>query len=328
MMRTGKLAEAALKRSVLRQLNMDRHAGTERYGADCAVLPQESGFLSAYTAVSAVPGFEHRPGALVTAAVNNLAAGGAEPKALTVNALLPVSCEEPVLRADMKQIADAARGYGMQVLCGHTEVSEAVSRPVYQITGIGSVKAEECRAQEVLRPGDTLVMTKWIALAGTAALACRYEEELGKRFPFALIDRAKEYEKLMSVAQEARAVTRFGACAMHDLSQSGIFGALWEMAERAGTGLEVDLKKIPVKQETVEICEYFDINPYNLYSAGALLVGTKQPEALIAELSGLSIPATVIGRVTEGNDRIIRNGEDVRFLDRPQQEEWYRRFKG
>lgn len=315
-----------LKRSVLRQLNKKNTVSTERYGADCAVLPQKSGFLSVYTAVSAVPGFEHRPGALVTAAVNNLAAGGARPEALAVHALLPVSCEEPMLKAGMKQIAEAAEGYGMQVLCGHTEISQAVTRPVYQITGIGCVKEEECRASAVLHPGDTLVLTKWIALAGTAALAERYEEELGKRFPFTLIDRAKEYEKLMSIAPEARAIARFGACAMHDLSQSGIFGALWEMAERAGTGLEVDLKKIPIKQETIEICEYFDINPYNLYSAGALLAGTSKPEALIAELSGLGIPAAVIGRATDGNDRIIRNGEDVRFLDRPQQEEWYRRF--
>ena len=325
-MRTGKLTEASLKRSVLGQLYKDKSVSTERYGADCAVLSQESGRVSAYTAVSAVPGFEHRPGALVTAAVNNLAAGGVTPESLVLHAMLPVSYEESSLKADMKRIAEAAGHYRMQVLCGHTEVSSSVLCPVYQITGIGSAKAEECRAQQVLRPGDTLVMTKWIALAGTAALAYRYEEELGKRFPFTLIDRAKEYEKLMSVAPEAAAATHFGACAMHDVSQGGIFGALWEMAQRAGVGLEVDLKKIPVKQETIEICEYFDIKPYNLYSAGALRAGTQQPEALIAKLAALDIPAAVIGRATAGNDRIIRNGEDVRFLDRPQQEEWYRRF--
>jgi hydrogenase maturation factor len=291
------------------------------------VLPQEEGFLSVYTTVSTAPGFEDRPGAMVTAAVNNLVAGGAEPQSLTVQATLPVSYEEPQLKTDMKQIAQAAASYHMQVVCGHTEISDAVTRPWYHMTGIGRVEDTQCRAQEVLQPGQSLVMTKWIALAGTAALALRYEEELGKRFPLTLIDRAKEFEKLMSVAQEARAITHFGTCAMHDLSQGGIFGALWEMAERAGVGLEVDLKKIPVKQETVEICEYFDINPYNLYSAGALLTGTTQPEALIAELAAGGVHAAVIGRVTDGRDRIIRNGEDVRFLDRPQQEEWYRRSR-
>ena len=87
---------------------------------------------------------------------------------------------------------------------------------------------------------------------------------------------------------------------------------------------EKDLKKIPVKQETIEICEYYDINPYYLYSAGAMLAGTDNGEALVAELAAAGIPAVVIGRVTDGKDRIIRNGEDVRFLDRPKQDEWYR----
>lgn len=327
-MHTGKLSEAALKRSVLRQLKRKSSDSTERYGADCAVLPLEKGLWPACAVSGVQPGFEERPEAAVTAVVNNLAAGGAKPEALSVQVLLPVSCEETVLKEGMRRIAEAASDYGMQVLCGHTEVTGAVTRPLYQITGIGSMEAANSRVKEYLEPDDTLILTKWIALAGTAALACRYEEELEKRFPLPLIDRAKEFETQMSVAREAGKAVEAGACALHDLSQGGIFGALWEMTQRAGVGLEADLKKIPVKQETIEICEYFDINPYNLYSAGALLIGTKQPEAVIAALLGAGIPAAVIGRATAGNDRIIRNGEDIRYLDRPRQDEWYRRFGG
>ena len=176
-----------------------------------------------------------------------------------------------------------------------------------------------------LCPGDELVMTKWIALGGTAALALNYEEKLKGRYPYTLIDRAKEFEKLMSVVKDARAVNHFGRAAVHDLSQGGIFGALREMAEHAGVGLEVDLRKIPVKQETIEICEYFDVNPYELYSAGALLVGTEHGEALVRHLERYSVPAAVIGRVTDSNDRLILNGEDRRYLDRAPQDAWYRR---
>ena len=363
-MRTGKLAEAALKRSVFRQLNTTLPDGSSRYGADCCMVPIETGSKSALsetgsksvlseagsksvlseagsksvlsgtgskmalTAIGKVPGFEDRPEYLVTAAMNNLVVGGAVPTGVMIHAMLPPSYEEADLKEDMKSIAKAAEANGIAVLGGHTEVTDAVLRPIYQMTGVGIAQEAENCAAALLQPGQALVMTKWIALAGTAALAYRYEEELGKRFPFTLIDRAKEFEKLMSVAQEARAITHFGVCAMHDLSQGGIFGALWEMAERAGVGLEVDLKKIPVKQETVEICEFFDVNPYNLYSAGALLAGSWQPEVLVSKLHEQGIPAAVIGYVTDKNDRIIRNGEDVRFLDRPQQEEWYRKFGG
>lgn len=314
-------------RSVLRQLDTDLSKSRQRYGADCAALAEESGSLSVYTTVNSVPGFSNAPAVWVTAAVNALTAAGASPAALTVSAVLPSDYEESDLRADIRQIAGAAADEGMQVLGGHTQVSGEVCTAQYTVTGIGRARKEDYRGSELLQPGQELVMTKWIALAGTAAIAMRYEEELGIRYPFTLIDRAKELRSLISVAAEARAATHFGACAMHDLSQGGIFGALWEMAERAGTGLEVDLKRIPVKQETIEICEYFDINPYYLYSAGSLLIGTTRAEALIGELARQGIPATVIGRVTGGNDRIIRNGEDIRFLDRPQQEEWYRRFE-
>lgn len=326
-MRTGKLPEPVLKRSVLRQLDTDMAMSCGRYGGDAAALSEESGYLSVYTTVNAAPGFSHEPELLVTAAVNGLTAAGASPAALTISAVLPRDYEEAALKADIRRIAGRAGDEGMQVLGGHTQVSGEVRSAQYTITGIGRARAEDYRGRELLQPGQELVLTKWIALAGTAAIAMRFEEELGLRYPFTLIDHAKELRKLISVAAEARAATHFGTCAMHDLSQGGIFGALWEMGESAGVGLEVDLKKIPVKQETIEICEYFDINPYYLYSAGSLLIGTTQGEALMEELEGLGIPAAVIGRVTDGNDRIIRNGEDIRFLDRPQQEEWYRRFE-
>lgn len=143
-------------------------------------------------------------------------------------------------------------------------------------------------------------MTGWIALAGTAALALRYEQELRGHYPLSLIEHAKAFDRQMSVGAVARAITHFGTAAVHDLSQGGIFNALWEMADRAGVGLEVDLKKIPVRQETIEICEYFDVNPYYLYSAGALLVGTEHGEALVSHLAAQGIFAAVIGRATGG----------------------------
>lgn len=373
-MRIGKLPESALMRSVLGQLYAELPERLEQYGADCAafgcaVSSKKDGMddrqtlagltiqrpeyvVPVYTAVGPIPGFGNQPGVSVVAAANNLAAGGAVPQAITVHAVLPPSFEEHELKKAMKELVKAAEVCGMQVICGHTEVSDAVDRPLYQMTGIGQVCIEDANqrpmlgfsgnvgwqqnkgqagagwTQKKLCPGQALVVTKWIALAGTVALAEAHEEELHARFPLFLTDQAKAWKPQLSVVRDAQIASRIDGCAMHDLSQGGIFGALWEMAQRAGVGLEVDLKRIPIRQETVEICEYFDINPYGLYSAGALLVGTSQPEALVQALIGHGIPAAVIGRVTDGNDRIIRNGEEVRFLDRPQQDEWYRRFGG
>ena len=138
-------------------------------------------------------------------------------------------------------------------------------------------------------------MTKWIALAGTALLAELREEELHRRYPFSLIDRAKDFGRLLSVAEEARAITHFGTCAMHNLSEGGIFTALWEMAERAGVGLEVDLKKIPVKQETIELTEYLDINPFTMLSSGALLIASEDGYGLTAELETKGLTSRLDG---------------------------------
>lgn len=322
-MKIGNLTEPVWKRSVYRQLNMEVSGPAGHYGADCVGLSSSDTEGTMYAASGALPGFEGKPEHQVTAVVNALAVCDAKPRALMIQAMLPQEYEEAQVQQDMRRIGAAAQAYGMDILNVCASVSAHVSRPQYMLTGIGA----GAQKQALLQPGQELVVTKWIGLAGSAALAVRYEEELHTRYPFSLIDRAKEYEKLMGVEEEARAISHFGACAMHNLSQGGIFTGLWEMAERAGVGLEVDLKKIPVRQETIEICEYFDINPYYFYSAGALLVGTYQAEALIAELASVGVAATVIGRVTDGKERVILNGEDRRYLDRPQQEEWYRKIE-
>ena len=82
-----------------------------------------------------------------------------------------------------------------------------------------------------------------------------------------------------------------------------------------GVGLSIDLKKIPVKQETIEICEFFDLNPYELLSGGSLLIAASDGEELGEGLKETGVSAAVIGKTTGSNDKIIRNEEEVRFLE-------------
>jgi hydrogenase maturation factor len=114
---------------------------------------------------------------------------------------------------------------------------------------------------------------------------------------------------------------------MHDVSYGGVFGALWEMAESAGVGLEIELKKIPIRQETVEICEYFDLNPYKLFSGGCMLMAAPDGNALAATLAEAQIPAVVIGKTTAGNDRVLLQGEERRFLETAQTDELHKIFR-
>ena len=115
-----------------------------------------------------------------------------------------------------------------------------------------------------------------------------------------------------------------GVSAMHDVTEGGIFGALWEMAEASGVGLEIDLKKIPVRQETIEVCEFFGVNPYLLISSGSMLMAAEDGNHLVRELEKAGIKATIIGKATTGNDRVLLNEDERRFLEPPKTDELYK----
>ena len=128
-----------------------------------------------------------------------------------------------------------------------------------------------------------------------------------------------------SIGHAAADNQRFsGVTAMHDVTEGGIYGALWEVAESTGVGLEIDLKKIPIRQETIEICEFFELNPYELISSGSLLMVTDDGLGLVRNLEKEGIPAAVIGRICEGNDRVVINDDEKRFLEPPKSDELYK----
>ena len=103
-----------------------------------------------------------------------------------------------------------------------------------------------------------------------------------------------------------------------------MFGALWEVAAAGGVGLTVELKKIPLKQETVEVCEFCNVNPYELLSGGCLVMTAQDGEALVEALNREGIPAVVVGKITDSNDRIIYNEDEKRYLDKPKVDEIHR----
>ncbi|MBR5356985.1 MAG: hydrogenase maturation factor, partial [Lachnospiraceae bacterium] len=174
------------------------------------------------------------------------------------------------------------------------------------------------------KPGDVVLVTMWIGLEGTSIIAKEKEKELLKKFPSKMIYDAINFDKYLSVIPEAATAVKSGVSAMHDVTEGGIFGGLWEMAESSGVGLLIDLRKIPVKQETIEICNYFDINPYELISSGSMLMASKDGNKLKIELERIGIEATIIGKCTDNNDRVLINGENKRFLEPPKTDELYK----
>mgnify|MGYP000408765634 FL=1 len=81
--------------------------------------------------------------------------------------------------------------------------------------------------------------------------------------------------------------------------------------------MDVDLRRIPIRQETIEVCERLDVDPYKLEAKGSVLIGTAQGDALVRELEAHGIHAAVIGYADNGNDRLLHSGEITRYLERP-----------
>lgn len=162
-----------------------------------------------------------------------------------------------------------------------------------------------------------IVVSKWIGLKGTVQLVRKNYERLRERFSQRMLKEAAGFDKYLSVIPEAATAMKSGVCGMHEVSRGGIFEGLWEMAKAAGVGLEADLRKIPVRQETIEICEFFGANPYELLSGGCLLMTAENGNALVEALHREEIPAVIIGRTMKGNDRVLYNEGRKRYLNKP-----------
>lgn len=345
-MRTGKISESILKRSVLRQIENQKEEVIKGAGVgeDCAFLSWNGSSavkagncpVAVSTQAFTLP-VKNCAYLTVTAAANNVAAAGAVPKAVLLSLVLPKGAEESLLKDLMVQAKKCSKEWDIQIAGGHTEVSAAVSAPVITATVLGAAP-ETTMLTENLSGGRKesflnekpdnmdIVVSKWIGMEGTSIIAGEKEDDLLRRYPPGIIRSAKEAGGYLSVASEAAIALKSGVYTMHDVRNGGIFGALWEVSRKIGVGLCVDLKKIPVKQETIEVCEFFDLNPYQLLSGGALLMVAADGRGLVKALEEENIPACMIGSTNGTNDKIVVNQDEARYLEPPAPDEIYKLF--
>lgn len=261
---------------------------------------------------------------LIQKCANNIAVSSAEPIALMLTLFLPEGTEEADIRSLMWEAEQKCRELSMPLAGGQTRITGQAASPLAVVTGYGRARANENHTAKTAAPGQEIVLSKWIGLQGTALLAKQNQEKLLERYTNYFVKEAAGFDRYLSVIPEAAAAVKSGVCAMHDASEGGIFAALWELAEGAGAGLNIDMRKLPLRQETVEVCECCNANPYELLSGGCLIMTTNDGQRLVENLAAEHIPAVLVGRITEGKGRILRNGNEIRYLDRPKQDQIYK----
>ena len=320
------------------------------YAKESSCIQQNISRLIAVS-VNPVEGWTLAARRAVYGAVNSLTAAEAVPTGIAPVILMPEETEEPQLKKLMKEMDALCRQEGICCLAGHTAVSPFVSNLVISVTALGQkavvlevtekksdtketadavLKKDEISSDchiphqwEAVRPGMDIIAAGTAGREGAAMLARERETELLSRYPAFFVEEAKHLFDDGSMRTAADLLREAGAVSVHDVREGGIFAGLWELAAAGGTGIDIELKNIPIRQHTIEVCEFFRLNPYMLRSGGTLLAVCGNGERAVSELRQAGIRAAVIGHTTDNNDKIIRYDDEVRYLEPPKEDEYY-----
>lgn len=317
-MRNGKISESILKRSVIKLIDYKNEHVIQgaQIGRDCSVV--DVGDLYVLTSTEcALTGRRIAPYYAVVRAVNNIVSCGGVPVSASAAFILKEDFDERNLKALTRMVVAACRECGIELAGGHTEITSGAMNDMVSITVTGTCDKKQYRSLKAVQPGMDIIASGWIAMEQTAILLDEHKEELLLRFSESYVAGAASRIKKANVIDEARLALSHGAVGMHDVAEGGIFTALWELSQGTGYGININLKNIPVRQETIEFCEIFGLNPYQLPSTGCLLIAVQNGAELADILIQKGIHAVVIGRTTADNDKKIINGDEVRFLDKP-----------
>jgi len=258
---------------------------------------------------------------------NDIACHGARPSWFLSTILLPENSDEKTLEKIVVQMDKAARELEITIVGGHTEVTPGLKRPIVAGFMIGEVEKDKFVTSSGALPGDKIILTKGVAIEGTAILATEREEEFSNLLDKDLIEKAKKYKWRISVVEDAlTAVEVGGVTAMHDPTEGGVLGGLHEIADASKTGFAVQEEKIRkmISEETRKICELLQIDPLCLIGSGALLITAKPEKAqqIVDVLNSKGIFAEIIGHILDNPKRRIffRKDGKTKKAQRPVQD--------
>lgn len=353
-MKYGKLTQTAWQRSVRRQLHIEEQnllLPPSPFETCSGIAYGEQCFLWADAHVS---GTNPQTGYYaVLHAAGELAAKGVFPKGISVRVLFPPQAREEDLKAVTAEIVSACDRLGITVNSFQGETASSVVAMTVFVTAVGEavtrrlIPAEKrdvkSASDAALHPetygleggGAEILLCGYAGLEGTLRILAEAENELETRFVSAFLTETKVLVKdLVSPAQILSLLKSItpGAedtfkpelprvTAIRQITGGGILAALWELSESLGTGFEIDMPAVLLKQETVEICEFYRLNPYQMTSAGSFLIVTEDAQVVMDILEQAGARAVRLGVTKAQNARVITSGEEVRYLDRPAPDE-------
>ena len=301
-LKIGKLDSDVLQRIVIDKIRYRRPEVKTRagIGEDCAVI--DYGEYECVVSTDPITADVKNIGRLaIHISCNDVASNGIEPLGITLAVMLPVGTTESDVQTIMTQAGTAAEEAGVEIIGGHTEVTPAVNQPVIVSTAFGRGIAGESASARNMRPGDMILMTKSAGLEGTGIIATEKAEELTGVLTPQELRRAQGMIRDVSVVKDGVTAGRIGTSGMHDVTEGGILGAVWEMCHISGLGAEVELEAIHVDPVTEKIAAHYGIDPLRLISSGCMLIVAPPSKAykIVTEYHKIdvNIKSAIIGKI-------------------------------
>nr|WP_315023536.1 AIR synthase family protein [uncultured Aminipila sp.] len=302
MLKAGKLDSDLLKKIVFEKITYRSPEVLTRpgIGEDCAVV--DFGEYECVMSTDPITAAINEIGRLaVHITCNDIASNGIRPLGIMLAVMLPVGTTEEDISLMMEQAGQTAAELQVEIIGGHTEITSAVNTPVIVSTAIGRAKKGKSQQAKEMKPGDFIMMTKSAGIEGTGIIASDFEKQLKEFCTNEELQEAKKMLNQVSVVKDGIVAGRIGTSGMHDITEGGVLGAVWEMCQISGTGCELWIDKIPVKEITKKICNVFHINYLRLISSGCMLIIVRSENKQLLEeaMNTANVEISCIGQIRE-----------------------------
>jgi len=269
--------------------------------------------------------------------VSDAVTSGLKPGFLSIDLNLPLEMTREQLDIVWETIHRECQKYGISIVCGHTGRYENCHYPMVGGATVISVgEKDEYVTPGMARAGDKIIITKGPAIEAAGIFAAMFPELMAREFGAGFAERAARIFHEMSVVEDAMTAVSVGVrdngvTAMHDATECGIWGGLFEFAQAAGLGARVDKELIVVRDCVTEICRLFGIDPYASISEGTLIIACRENKAedVVEALSRQGISSSVVGELTDPRQGVVLvEGGKQRKLEHPKVDPFWAAFYG
>ena len=234
---------------------------------------------------------------------NDIATTGAIPRWFLTTLLFPSGVTPSAIRQVMHELESVCRRWGITLCGGHTEITDAVTRPVISGMLAGTVTKNRLIDKRNIKAGDNVLLTKAVAVEGTAIIAREFGDRLkALGMTESDIETCKQFLFSISILEEAQIAREYeGVSAMHDITEGGLATALMELSIAGEHRIKVNMDRIPIFPQTKKICTLLGIDPMGLIGSGSLLICSRknETETLMHSIRDAGIDIARIGEVME-----------------------------